>query len=292
MKEQVEYYLLQVFKWLINFLPAKVGDYLAIGLGNLLFYLIKGRRELGIKNIKSALDCTDQEAYQLTKEVFVDIALKLGEVLRLENWTAADFKERIKVEGLEHLQQAYDQEQGIVLFTGHFGNWELLGLYLSWLGYPVNAVAREHGNDYLTKEIWRIRESQGASVFNRQQVKAAFKKLIQQELLLLLGDQDAHQGGCFVEFFQQLASTPKGPVVLAQKAEGLILPVYLVREELGNYRLFIEEPVEVAPEADETQRKEVLQQLTTSLEEKIRAYPAQWLWLHRRWKTDPKEGQA
>ncbi|GAB6099440.1 hypothetical protein JCM16358_13190 [Halanaerocella petrolearia] len=287
MQEKIGYYAFKLLQGLANLLPANLSYYLARKLGSLLFYLVKRRRKLAVNNIQSALDYSKEESYDLAKLIFQDIAIKFIEVCRLSNWSRQDFETKIEVEGLNNLEQAYNQEQGVVLFTGHFGNWELLGVYLSWLGYPVNAIAREYKNSLINKEVWQIRESQGATVFNKDQVKSAFKALLKKELLLILGDQDAHGDGEFVQFFHRLASTPKGPVVLAQKAQGLILPVYLVREGPGKYRLFIEEPLEIAKEAKAEEREEVLQKLTTSLEEKIREYPEQWLWLHRRWKTAP-----
>ncbi|AGB42289.1 Lauroyl/myristoyl acyltransferase [Halobacteroides halobius DSM 5150] len=289
MQKRLKYYIFRFGKWLAKVLPIQVSYYLASGLGNLLFYLVKDRRELGIKNIKLALDYSQEEAYKLTKDVFKELAFKFIEIFRLEKWNKEDFNHRITVEGLDNLEKAYEQGQGIVLFTGHLGNWELLGIYLSWLGYPVNAIAKEQRSDLITEELWQLREIHGAKIFNRKQVKSSFKALLKKELLVILGDQDAHQAGEFVQFFHRLASTPKGPAVLAQKAQSLILPIYMIREGIDNYSLVVEEPLQLTQDASRDERKKVLQKLTTSLEEKIREYPDQWLWLHRRWKTDPSK---
>ncbi len=289
MGEKVAYYALKFVEAVVNLLPNKINYYLAQGLGSVLFYLVRDRRELGVKNIQQALGYSQDQAEKLVKEVFQDLLLTAIEVLCVEGWSLADFKQRIEVEGWEHFQQAYQQEQGIIFFTGHLGNWELLGLYFSALGYPMNALAQQRGNDLITEELWRIRESLGGTVFDyRDEVKSAFKALLNNEILMILGDQDARGRGVFVDFFHQPASTPQGPVVLAQKAEAVVLPVYLVREAPQEYRLIIDPPVEVSEDASQEEQTAILQELTASLETKIRDYPEQWLWLHRRWKTEPE----
>ncbi|MCK8816346.1 lysophospholipid acyltransferase family protein [Natroniella sulfidigena] len=291
MGDWIGYLSFKIFKAVVKFLPKRVSCWLAKLLGSLAFYLAKRRRELAVKNIKLAFDCSTEEANELTKGVFQDLTVKFVEILGLEKWSEADFEGKIEVEGMEHLEEAYQQEQGVILFTGHFGNWELLGIYLTALGYPMNAIARMYQNPKINKEILQIREERGANVYDKKGrgVKKAFRSLLKKECLLILGDQDAHSKGEFVDFFGRLASTPKGPVVLAQKTGALILPVYLVREELDQYRLLIEPPLKIAKDATAQEQQNKLQQLTSSLEEKIREYPKQWLWLHRRWKTRPEE---
>ncbi|MCK8827319.1 lysophospholipid acyltransferase family protein [Natroniella acetigena] len=291
MGDWIGYLAFKSFKRVVNFLPKQISCWVAKLLGSLAFHLAKRRRELAVKNIKLAFDCSTEEARELTKEVFQDLTVKFVEILGLEKWTEIDFEQKIEVEGMEYLKEAYQQKQGVILFTGHFGNWELLGNYLTVLGYPMNAIARMYQNSKINQEILQIREERGANVYDKKGrgVKKAFRSLLKKECLLILGDQDAHSKGEFVDFFGRLASTPKGPVVLAQKTGSLILPVYLVREDLNQYRLMIEPPLQVAKDATAKEQQDKLQQLTSSLEEKVREYPKQWLWLHRRWKTRPEE---
>ncbi|WP_408955146.1 lysophospholipid acyltransferase family protein [Natroniella sp. ANB-PHB2] len=291
MGDWIGYLSFKSFKRVVNLLPNRVSCWLAKLVGSLAFHLAKRRRELAVKNIKLAFDYSTKEAEELTKDVFQDLTVKFVEILGLESWTENDFEQKIEVEGMEYLKEAYQQQQGVILFTGHFGNWELLGIYLTILGYPMNAIARMYQNPKINQEILQIREERGANVYDKKGrgVKKAFRSLLKKECLLILGDQDAHSKGEFVEFFSRLASTPKGPVVLAQKTGALVLPVYLVREGLNQYRLMIEPPLKVAKDATAQEQKAKLQQLTSSLERKVREYPKQWLWLHRRWKTRPEE---
>ncbi|MGM0502325.1 MAG: lysophospholipid acyltransferase family protein [Bacillota bacterium] len=289
MLQRLTYLLFKVFKFIINLLPDRLSYYAAKALGSLLYYLVRERRELAVKNIKQSLQLSESKAQELAEEVFQDLVLKFVEILKLEQRDLAELEDMIVIDGAEYLKQIQDSEQGAVLFTGHFGNWELLGVYLSALGYPIKAIARDFKNDYIYQDIMEIRESKGAEVYNRSEIKKALKALLRQKFLLILGDQDAHQDGEFVQFFGRAASTPIGPVKLAQRSNSFIVPVYLARTGFNNYRLIVKEPLQIAKDADLAEQRQILQNLTTSLEEVIREYPAQWLWVHRRWKTKIEE---
>lgn len=287
--ERVTYVIFKLFKFIISIMPDKLSYYLAQGLGSILYYLIKDRRELAINNIQQSLAVSESEAQELTKAVFQDVATKFVTTLNLEQKSLTELEENITIEGKEYLEKIEQSDRGAVLFTGHFGNWELLGVYLSAVGYPLTAIARDYKNDYIYQEVMNIRQSKGAEVYNRSQIKKSLQALLQQKLLLILGDQDAHQEGEFMQFFGRPASTPLGPVKLAQLSNSYLVPIYLVREGFKDYRLLVQEPLEIEKDAEIEEQREVLQKLTTSLESVIRDYPSQWLWLHRRWKTKLEE---
>lgn len=283
--ERFSYILFRIFKFIINLLPQGLNSYLAQGLGWLLYHLVKERRELATKNIKRSLNLSRLEAEKLTQEVFQDLALKFIETLQVEQMTAAQLEDIVEVEGAEYLTEIAESDKGAVLFSGHFGNWELLGIYLSALGYPLTAIARDYKNEYIYQEVMKIRQSQGAEVFNRGEIKQALTALLEEKFLLILGDQDAHDEGEFVDFFGRKASTPLGPVKLAQRSDSYLVPVYLAREGMNDYRLIVKEPLEIGADASVERQREVLQKLTKSLEDVIYEYPRQWLWVHKRWKT-------
>ncbi|WP_018248150.1 lysophospholipid acyltransferase family protein [Orenia marismortui] len=290
MIESINYYIFKLFQGIIVSLPRRISYLIAKFIGFLLFYLIKSRRKLAIKNLKLSLGYSDKEAKKITKKVFQDVAIKFIEALYLKEWSDSDFEDKIKVEGLKYFERAYKENRGVILFTGHIGNWDLMGIYLASLGYPVNGVARMYKNSKINQEILDIRRSKGGKVFNKKGkgIRKAFKSLLKKEVLVILGDQDAHNKGEFVQFLNRPASTPTGPVLFAQKTGALIVPAYMIREKY-NYRLVIEKPIEVSKDADKEEVKSKLQELTLSLENQVKQNPEQWLWLHRRWKTNIKE---
>ena len=287
MLARITYILFILFQKLLFILPRKLRYYLANGLGVILFYLIAKRRKIAIDNIQSHLGYSKSEARSLTKEVFKDVAFKLTEIMTLTAWGEKEFKARIEADNLDKLRKLYNQQQPVILFTGHLGNWELLGVYLAYLGYPMNAIAKEQNNEYIYQQILKIRTSQGGNVYTKKEIKQIYKSLLNNEFMLILGDQNK-RSGVFIDFLDDAAATAKGPVYLARKTGAAIVPVFLIKQSDNKYKLIVKDAVKVAKDSSKKERLETLQQLHDQLEAVVKKYPKQWLWLHRRWKTRPE----
>ena len=198
----------------------------------------------------------------------------------------------LEIEGIEHLEQALAEGKGVVVFTGHFGNWELMGAVVASLGYPVDAVARKQNSSGADEFMAEVRRQYGLRIHERGfSLRAAFRALKQGRMLALLADQDARGRGWFVDFFNQPSSTFSGPVQLAQRLGAPIVPAFFVRTDRPGYRLVFCPPRQVAPDASIEEMQNQLQELTTTLEDTIRQYPEQWFWIHRRWKTKPPSAE-
>jgi KDO2-lipid IV(A) lauroyltransferase len=194
-------------------------------------------------------------------------------------------------DGVEHLHAAAARGRGVLLMTGHFGNFELVGA----------AVAREHPVDFVVKplsnpgaERWiaglRARAGVGVVPLGAG-LRAAFKALRAGRWLALLADQDARRHGVFVPYFGRLASTPEGPARLALATGAPIVFGVCLRAPDGRPALRIEPPYVAEGDArDAAAVREVTAWHTSRLEHWVRAHPEQWFWLHRRWKTPPPEG--
>ncbi len=286
MLARITYFLFIIFQKALFIIPRKIRYYLANCLGIILFQIISKRRKIAVANIQAHLGYSKAKAQELTKQVFKDVAFKLTEIITLPAWGEEEFKQRINVEGLEELRRLYNQQEPVILFTGHLGNWELLGVYLSYLGYPMNAIAKEQRNEYIYEQILKIRTSQGGHVYTKKEVKKIYKSLLNNEFMLILGDQNKRTG-VFIDFLDDAASTAKGPVYFAKKTGAAIVPSFLIKQPDNNYKLIINDPVRVDKDSSEKDQLEILQQLHYQLEDLVKAYPEQWLWLHRRWKTRP-----
>lgn len=283
---RITYILFILFQKVLFILPRKIRYYLANCLGVILFHIIAKRRKIAIANIQSHLGYSKAEAKNLTKQVFKDVAFKLTEIITLPAWGEEEFRARIDVEGLDKLRRLYNQQQPVILFTGHLGNWELLGVYLAYLGYPMNAIAKEQRNEYIYEQILKIRTSQGGNVYTKKEVKKIYKSLLNNEFMLILGDQNKRTG-VFIDFLDDAASTAKGPVYFAKKTGAAILPIFLIKKPDNNYKLIIKDELRVAKDCSEVEELEILQEMHDQLEDLVKKYPEQWLWLHRRWKTRP-----
>ena len=189
--------------------------------------------------------------------------------------------------GKELLDDALAQGKGVIVATGHMGNWELTGLLSALAGLPFHAIARPIDNPYIEKWMEKIRHKFGGTIISKWgAVKGSLKALKRGELVTVLMDQDAGSDGMMVPFFKRPASTIPLVPLLSQRTGAPIFIAWGRREKDGSTTVVIEKTIELVPAED---RREVLEKTTAlctaALEEIIRNNPSCWLWMHRRWKT-------
>lgn len=211
-------------------------------------------------------------------------------MIRLSSLSREHIVARTDVEGLEEFRAALSLGRGLVLVTGHFGNWEIGGAALAARGIPIDGVAQRQSNPLFDREIVAARERLGMRIIERgRATKEGLRSLRAGRVVALVADQDARRAGVFVPFFGRLASTHRGPAVLALRTGAPLFLGTALRTPAGGYHVRLD-PVEVERDGD---AEEVTYRLTAAytarLEAAIRAAPEQYFWHHRRWKTRPHE---
>jgi len=178
-------------------------------------------------------------------------------------------------------------DKGVLLITGHFGNWEMMARWLAIHGYPLNVVARDARDPAATKLLADTRTGSGANVLYRgNSARAVLQCLKKKEIVGLLPDQNA--ADVFVPFFGLPTGTVDGPAVIHLKTGAPLLFSWCVRDSRGGFAIHFEPPVVVTPTGDRAvDVAEVMTLINAHLEARIRLYPTQWLWLHNRWKASP-----
>ncbi|MDH3626887.1 MAG: lysophospholipid acyltransferase family protein [Acidobacteriota bacterium] len=262
------------------------------GLGALARRLNSRHRTIALTNLQTAMPhLSDDEALEITHNCWKHFGEILLDTLSVRRLGPDSVGTEVHYEGLEHVQNAYGSGRGVLLFSGHFGHWELIALMQGHLGLPLSIVARPLDNPYLEKMLTALRGSSGnILIYKRHAVRAMVKSLRNSIGAALLIDQDAREEGVFVPFFGRPASTTPTLARLALRTGAMIIPMYSVPRPDGSWTIIYEPPVEVDPEADriaETHRVTAL--CTAKLEGWIRQRPELWLWMHRRWKS--VEGQ-
>lgn len=284
MLNSILYGLFLMVFYLVKIFPD--GYRIGKGLGNIIYWILKERREITINNLKKVYGdkLTDKEITSLCKDVYHHMGITLIEFIKLDSLKKKDMESLVDIEGLEYLEEAYALGKGVIIYSAHFGNWEWLASVISLLGYPFNAIARTQDNPYFDKKINEIRTSKGTNIIPRgMAVRKAIKALRRGEILFILGDQNARKDGWLMDFFGQPALTYPGVVQLACRTGAIVLPAYLIRKEPGKFLLKIYPYHELPQDASEKEQKELLKKLTENMEDVIYKYPEQWLWLHRRW---------
>lgn len=235
-----------------------------------------------------------RELHAIARACYLHLGKCLMEFIRLPRMGREEVKRVVELRGVEHLEAARVRGEGAILLTGHLGNWEMVGARLAAEGYPVAAIARAQRDSTLTDYILKTREATGMKIYHRESaVRASLLALRSNEFVGMLMDQNAGCDGVFVDFFGHLASTAPGAAVFALKTEAPVLPVFGYRKPDDTHVATVDAPVPLIRTGDRP--RDVLEntaRYTKIVEDKIRAHPAQWFWLHKRWKSRPPQGSA
>ena len=267
-------------------LPYRVSLLLGRMIGWVVCHIaVKYRREAE-DNLRSAFPgMKAAEIKRLRDDCFMNIGMNLIE-FGLFSFRPQDFwMRRIRISGEENLRENLAAGRGVIILSGHIGNWELLGAYLSMIGYPINVVARRIYDRRLDALlVWIRGKSRVRTIYRsgRDNMKKMIRSVKKGEALGILVDQDTRVGGVFVDFFGKPAYTPTAVSQFARIRNSVVVPGFIVREKNLGHRVILMDPVEcVGDEREQTQKH------TEIIENIIREYPSQWVWMHKRWKKQP-----
>jgi KDO2-lipid IV(A) lauroyltransferase len=201
-------------------------------------------------------------------------------------------KECVKLEGRENLDRALAKGCGVILVSAHFGNFPLLLARLSMEGYKAGGIMKPMHDPRIEKIFLEKREKFGVKTIYSQPRKTCVDNTIQalrnNELVFIPIDQNFGTGGIFVNFFGKKAATAAGPVVLSQRTGAALLPCFIIRLPGDTHKIIFEPELSLGEGRDAQDTVLInVQKLTSVIEEYIRKYPAEWGWIHRRWKSRP-----
>jgi KDO2-lipid IV(A) lauroyltransferase len=215
------------------------------------------------------------------------MVFEIGRVWRMG---PEDIGRHIRVDGMERMSAAIDQGKGVIAITGHTGNWELLSTLSARLPRPSNIVYRPLDFKPLDRFFVDFRSRFGGKpVAKSESLKRLFACLRQQEIIALVMDQNVGwRKGVFVDFFGDAACTTKGPAFLALVTGAPVIPLFIRRSENG-FVIDIKGAIDTVNTGHRDRDIETnTLRYNKAIEDFIRCYPDQWLWLHRRWKSRPK----
>ena len=276
----------------LNFLPRSTAIWLGGFLARLAYLIIRDARKRTITNLGLAFGerLGKKELHRLGAQVFSNLGKNVVDAVRLRKMSLEDLDKIIKIEGSEHFREAYQLGKGVIGLTGHIGNFELMAAYFSLKGYRTSVVGRELYDPRLDRLLVRNRETVNMeNIPSSAGVKPIIRALRAGRLLGLLADQDSSRvRGVFVDFFGKPARTPAGPGLLAYKTGSPIVPMAILREGKNRYKIVVKPPLQLGFSGDrEKDLADVIQEYTRVLESIIREHPAQWLWMHDRWRSRP-----
>ncbi len=274
-------YLLEFIIFVGQKIPLSAAMYTGKLFGRIGYLFTRKRVKIAYANLRASFpEKSPFEKFAIIKKTYENIGMNVVEMLRFPLIDNNYFNKYIEVEGKENIECALDKKQGLILLTGHFGNWELASVCLCMMGYPLLVLARDQKPKVLYKIVNRFRESKGCKVIRKGiLVREIIKGLRENKAIGILADQDAGKKGEFVEFFGRLCSWHTGAFQISEKTGCSILPIFIIRERGPYHKLFILPEIERKTEADS------LKKFVKVFEQFIRKNPQQWLWMHKRWKT-------
>jgi KDO2-lipid IV(A) lauroyltransferase len=285
--------VVRFFVCLVQALPFALAKSIAAGLAWLAYHIDRRHREVARDNLQHAFPGRF-EAAELDSMVrgiykhFCGILLEIVHLPRRLN--PNNCMRHLEVPRIRYFVDILLSGQPLLFVTGHFGNWELASYVMGLLGFKAHAVARPLDNIFLDDFLRRFREKTGQKLLAKHGDFDKMQSILDEAGLLgALADQDAGRRGVFVDFFGRPASTHKALALLALEHQVpiLVTGACKVGEPL-RYRLLVEDlirPEEYQNHANPIQA--ITQRFTAALERIIRNAPAQYFWLHRRWKHQP-----
>jgi Kdo2-lipid IVA lauroyltransferase/acyltransferase len=296
MRRRLEFALVWTLVKLLGFPPRRTARALGALVGRLALLLTPRLRRTGDLNLRLAFpEKTAAERRQILRKLYRNLGWLLAEFCQMPRYTPEQAQRFIRYEGLEHYLTARDQGKGVLILTGHLGAWELSSFYHSLMGYPMSIVIRRLDNPLVDNLVNQIRCLHGNQVLHKDDfARGLLGAMRRGETVGILMDTNmTPPQGAFVDFFGHAACTGSGLARVAIKTGAKVLPGFLLWDEaMQQYVLrfgaALDLPVSDDAEADALAHTAFF---TRVIEDYVRQYPDQWLWVHRRWKTRP-QGEA
>ncbi len=276
----------------LGLMPPRIAIALGRAMGRIAYASAGNLRRTGKRNLELAFpDKSERERTEILHSCFRSLGRELGIFSQFSSASARSLLSLTDCEGLEHLQAAEAQGRGVILFTGHLGAWELTSFALSLMGHPLSFLVRRIDNPKVERLVDNSRTRFGNKTLDKLSAARSMVKILRTggTLGLLLDLNTLDDEAIFVDFFGIPASTNFMIAKLALRTQAPIIPIFAPwEEERKRFVLRIQPPVSIERIGDE--EEDVLRltaKLSLVVEEYVRRYPDQWLWVHKRWKTRP-----
>ena len=292
MKEWLEYAAVRVSLKVLEILPQGAARSLASAVARALYALSPKLRKTAEFNLRLAFpEWTEAQRRQVIRNMAQNLGRMAAEFARMPKYSAANIQDLVILDGHENFLQGHQQGKGVLYLTGHIGAWELSSFAHALYGYPLHYMARPLDNRKLDQLVNRYRSLSGnRPIFKNESARVMLKVLKDAGTVGILADQNTMPSeGVFVDFFGTPACTTTGLARVALHTGAAVVPGYAYWDDsIKKYRLRFEPPVELIRTGDaERDIFENTQKFTRVIEEIIRKYPDQWVWVHGRWNTRP-----
>ena len=278
----------------LGFLPPSMAMGIGRAVGGVAYVLARDLRRTADTNLRLAFpEKSDEERAQLVRGSFDSLGRLLGFFSQMSSRSEQELKDLIDVQGWENLEAEREVHgQKLLLYTGHLGAWELTSFGFSLLGHKFVFLVRRVDNPRIEQMVDRVRTRFGNQTIDKLSAGREMLRILRhgKTSIGLLPDLNTlDDEAIFIDFFGVPAATTFLFAKFALRTNTPIIPVFSPwDEEKGKYLIIVEKPVTFERTDDEEENvRRLTVGLTQRIENQIRRYPNQWLWVHKRWKTRP-----
>ena len=293
MRKYLEYVIVRALVALLGNLPRPVARGIGASVGAVAHLSLRRLRSVGIQNLQLAFpEKSAADRQRILSCLYRNLGRLLAEFCQMPRYTAENTRGFLRYDGLENFLAAQSRGKGVLIVTGHLGAWELSSYYHSLMGHPMSIVIRRLDNPRVDRLVNSIRCLHGNRVLHKDDFARGLLAAMRhgETVGILMDTNMTPPQGVFVPYFGQPAYTASGLARVALKTGAAVLPGFMLWEETEQkYVLrFGEEIPLTATGNDEADALANTARFTAVIEEWVRRYPDQWLWVHRRWKTRPE----
>lgn len=293
---KLEYYAARGIVEAVGLLPLETSLKTGAAFGRAFQKLVPKLNRVAAKNLEIALPHLDEtEKQRILRGTFENLGRQLGLFAHFKHFTTENLHEIVEFEGREHFEKAQFEKRGALLLTAHFGGWELINAAMSSFGFPGNILVRRIDNPLIEKFVEQLRTKFGSRTIDKKTSARTMFRLLQSGARLgIVADQNAQpHEAVFVDFFGVPAATTASVARLALRTNAVVLPAFAIwLADKQKYLFKVEPPIEIEKTgAAEIDVQNLTQAATLQIENLVRQYPEQWLWIHKRWNTRPEGEQ-
>lgn len=292
MRQRLEYAIVWLLVKLVGLLPRAAARAIGAAIGWVAFSTMKRLRRTGLINLRLAFPAiVPADRTRILRNMYRNLGWQLAEFCQMPHYSLQQANGFIRYEGLANYLEARKRGQGVLVLTGHLGAWELSSFYHSLAGHPMSMVIRRLDNPLIDRFVNRIRCLHGNRVLHKNDfARGLIAAMRQGETVGVLMDTNmTPPQGVFVNFFGHQACSASGVARVALHTGAAVVPGFMLWEPSERrYVLHFLPALQLVNTGNDERDAMVNTQLfTTALEDVVRRYPEQWLWVHRRWKTRP-----
>jgi KDO2-lipid IV(A) lauroyltransferase len=293
MKEWVEYAAVWAILKGLGVLPRPLARSFAAGAMRIFYALLPVLRKTAEVNLRIAFpDWRKAQRGAVIRGMLRNLGWMAAEFARFPKYSKENIEQLVVLDGHENFLEGQRRGKGVLYLTGHIGAWELSSFAHALYGFPLHYMARRIDNQRIDALVNGYRCLSGnRPIFKNESARVMLKVLKDAGTIGILADQNTMpEEATFVDFFGMAASTTTGIARVALHTGAAVVPGYTVWDErIRKYILRFEPPVELIRTGDmERDVLENTQRFTKVIEEIVRKYPEQWVWVHGRWNTRPK----